>query len=73
MGDTDKMREASKDQFTPEERERKTLMDYLKYAQEELRTEKDQHQRKLHKEYIASIKKQLGRTGGRKSRKLRKA
>ncbi len=55
MGDTepsniDKMREESKDdQLTPEERERKTLMAYLKYAQEKLLTEEDRHQHKLYK------------------------
>lgn len=53
--------------LTPEQLERKTLMDYLKYAQE------DKHQRTLNKEYIAAIKKQLERTGGRKSRKNRKS
>jgi hypothetical protein len=57
------------DKLTPEERE--SSMSQLKLIEKELKKEKNPHQKKLHEEYKVFLKKQLGLTGGRKSRKRR--
>ena len=63
------------DKLTPEERERKALMVHLKYAEKDLLIEDDEVEVKYLTDLIASLKKQLGLTGGksRKNRKSRKS